>query len=225
MRFLRFQPKFGHAASHCLCSKICPKLPKFAIICPKTKLWNTTKNRDFRFFQNQKFLHVEEALEHVFTVWIFNPIIFHMLFLLSKNGLCMWISAYPFGRNGVFFKVPNVSWIWDFVDMYLTHLGTRIWSPIIHNYYKNRFFWPPKLLCTPWAKGKKLFFSTLNLMILQMVWNECVRFGGHINIQVSFKILRLEVLKKALILHNPTCFQEGLFWSSFGLTWAQMLRG
>jgi hypothetical protein len=33
----------------------------------------------------------------------------------------------------------------------------------------------------------------------------------HINIQVSYKILQLEVQKKALILHNPTCFQEGLF--------------
>jgi hypothetical protein len=50
-------------------------------------------------------------------------------------------------------------------------------------------------------------------MILQMVWNECVRFGGH----VSYKILRLEVLKKALILLNPTCFQEGLFCGNFGL--------
>jgi hypothetical protein len=54
-------------------------------------------------------------------------------------------------------------------------------------------------------------------MILQMVRNECVRFGGHINIQVSYKILWLEVLKKALILHNPTCFQEGLLLGNFGL--------
>jgi hypothetical protein len=167
MRFLRFQPKFGHAVNHCLYSKICPKLPKFAKICPKMKLWNTTKNRDFSFFQNQKFLHVEEALEHVFTVRIFNPIIFHMVFLLSKTvHFHMWISAYPFVQNGDFFKVPYVSWIWDFVDMYLTHLGTRSWSPLIHNYSKNRFFWPPKLCCTPWAQGKKRFFSTLNLMIL-----------------------------------------------------------
>jgi hypothetical protein len=29
------------------------------------------------------------ALEHVSTIWIFNLRIFHMLFLLSKNGLCM----------------------------------------------------------------------------------------------------------------------------------------
>jgi hypothetical protein len=44
---------------------------------------------DFSVFQKLKFLYVEEALEHVFTVWIFNPRIFHMLFLLSKNSLCM----------------------------------------------------------------------------------------------------------------------------------------
>jgi hypothetical protein len=64
----------------------CPKLPKSAQrqnfeIPPKIEI--------LVFFQNQKFLHVEEALEHVFTGRIFNPIIFHMLFLLSKNGLCM----------------------------------------------------------------------------------------------------------------------------------------
>jgi hypothetical protein len=32
---------------------------------------------------------MEEALEHVSAIRIFNPRIFHMLFLLSKNGLCM----------------------------------------------------------------------------------------------------------------------------------------
>jgi hypothetical protein len=57
-----------------------------------------------------------------------------------KNGLCMWISAYPFVQNDVFFKVPYILWIWDFVDMYLSHLGTRIWSPSIHNYSKKWFF-------------------------------------------------------------------------------------
>jgi hypothetical protein len=140
-----------------------------------------------------------------------------MLILLSKNGLCMWISTYPFVQNDIFFKVPYISWMWDFVDMYLTHLGTRIWSPSIHTYSKKWFLWPPKLCCTPRAHGKELFFSILNLMILQMVWNECVRFGGQINIQVSYKILQLEVQTKASIFHNLPCFQEGLFWGSFGL--------
>jgi hypothetical protein len=29
----------------------------------------------------------------------------------------------------------------------------------------------------------------LNIMILQTVRNECVRFGGHVDIEVSYKIL------------------------------------
>jgi hypothetical protein len=154
MRFLRFQPKFGHAISHCQCRKFCPKLPKSAQICLKTKLWNTTKNRDFSVFQKLKFLSIQEALEHVSTLRIFNPRIFHMLFLLSKNGLCMWISAYPLVEIDDFLKVTHLVWIWDFVDMYLTHLETRIWSPTIHTYSKNRFFWTPKHCCPPFAGAK-----------------------------------------------------------------------
>jgi hypothetical protein len=41
------------------------------------------------FYKIKKSLFIKEALEHVSTVWIFNPRIFHMLILLSKNGLCM----------------------------------------------------------------------------------------------------------------------------------------
>jgi 4-hydroxy-3-methylbut-2-en-1-yl diphosphate synthase IspG/GcpE len=60
-------------------------------------LQNSAQQRNFEippkieilFFHKQKFECVEEALEHVFTVWIFNPRILYMSFLLSKNGLCM----------------------------------------------------------------------------------------------------------------------------------------
>jgi hypothetical protein len=40
-------------------------------------------------------------------------------------------------------------------------------------------------------------------MILQMVRNECVRFGGHVDIEVSYKILQLHVLKETPSLQNP----------------------
>jgi hypothetical protein len=75
------------------------------------------------------------------------------------------------------------------------------------------FFWPPKLCGTPvpQSKKKKKTLPTLNLMILQTIWNECVRFGGREDIQISYKILQLEVPKKVPILHNPSCFQEGLY--------------
>jgi hypothetical protein len=34
----------------------------------------------------------------------------------------------------------------------------------------------------------------LNVMILQTVRNECTRFGGHVDIEVRYKILRFDVL-------------------------------
>jgi hypothetical protein len=43
-----------------------------------------------------------------------------------------------------------------------------------------------------------------------MVRNESVRFGRHIDIEVRYKILRLEVPKLVPILHYPACFQKGL---------------
>jgi hypothetical protein len=46
-----------------------------------------------------------------------------------------------------------------------------------------------KVLLFPLSKGEKNFFPTLNVMILQMVRNECVRFSEHVEVQVSYKIL------------------------------------
>jgi hypothetical protein len=51
----------------------CPKLPK------DETLKFSQKSR-FRIFQKKEILRVEGALEHVSTVRIFNPRIFHMLF-------------------------------------------------------------------------------------------------------------------------------------------------
>jgi hypothetical protein len=68
-------------------------------------------------------------------------------------------------------------------------------------------FWPSKLCHPVKAQGKKKFWSTLNIMILQTVRNVCVRFGGHVDIEVSYKILRLDVLKETPSLQNPPCFE------------------
>jgi hypothetical protein len=54
---------------------------------------------------------------------------------------------------------------------------------------------------------EKTLCLTLNVMISQMVRNECVRFGGHVDIEVSYKILWLEVLKESPILDTLPCFQ------------------
>jgi hypothetical protein len=119
---------------------------------------------------------------------------FLICYFYCQNGLCMWISAYPLAENDFFLNVPHLLWVWDFEDMYLTHLETRIWRGTFHIYFKKWFFWPSKLCCPLWAKGKKTFLSTLNFTILQTVRNECVRFGGHVYIEVRYKILRLDVL-------------------------------
>jgi hypothetical protein len=47
---------------------------------------------------------------------------------------------------------------------------------------------------------EKNFSLTLNLMISQTVRNEYLRFDGHVGIQVSYKILWLEVLKDSPFL-------------------------
>jgi hypothetical protein len=44
-------------------------------------------------------------------------------------------------------------------------------------------------------------------MISQTVRNECVRFGWHVDIEVSYKILQLEVLKDNPILDTSSAFQ------------------
>jgi hypothetical protein len=73
--------------------------------------------------------------------------------------------------------------------MYLTHLETRIWKGTFLIYLKNCFFWPSKLYYPLRVQGKKTFLSTLNVTISQIVRNKCVRFGGHVDIEVSYKIL------------------------------------
>jgi hypothetical protein len=77
----------------------------------------------------------------------------------------------------------------------------------------------------PFGRGKKTFSSTLNVMILLMVRNGRVRFGRHIDIEVSYKILWLEVPRLVPILHYLTCFQKGLFGGSFEKNHPQAFRG
>jgi hypothetical protein len=40
------------------------------------------------------------------------------------------------------------------------------------------------------VQGKNTFLSTLNVIILQTVKNECVRFGGHVDIEVNLALNR-----------------------------------
>jgi hypothetical protein len=97
------------------------------------------------------------------------------------------------------------------VGMYLIHLRIRIQRGTFHIYLRKWFFWTPKDCYPPWVGTKTNFSSSLNIMISQMVRSESVRFGRHIDIEVCYKILGLEVPKLVLILYYPACFQKGLF--------------
>src|SRR5450759_3150497 len=96
---------------------------------------------------------------------------------------------------------------------------------LILNLLKKWFFWTPKDCCPPFAGSKKTFSSTLNVMISQMVRNESVRFGRHLDIEVRYKILQLDVPKSLPSLHRPACFQKGLFGGSFEQKHPQGFRG
>jgi hypothetical protein len=72
-------------------------------------------------------------------------------------------------------------------------------------------FLDSKRLLSPLGRGKKNFFFNFECYDSQMVRNENVRFGRHIDIEVSYKILQLEVPKLVPILHYLACFQKGLF--------------
>jgi hypothetical protein len=72
---------------------------------------------------------------------------------------------------------------------------------------KKWFFWISKLYCPLRTHVKKTFLSTLNVMILQTMRIKYVRFGEHVNIEVSYKILQLNVLKELPILYNLSCFE------------------
>jgi hypothetical protein len=143
--------KFGHDVSHCQCSKICPKLPKSS---QRQSLQETLKFHHklrFWFFSRKTSMCRGDTKAWAHSL-VFNLRVFHMcLFNVKKRPLYVNFST-PLCAKWCFFKVPHVTWIWDFVDMYLTHLRTRIWSPLIHTYSKKWFFLaPPKLCCTPWA--------------------------------------------------------------------------
>jgi hypothetical protein len=61
---------------------------------------------------------------------------------------------------------------------------------------KKMVFLAFKTLLPLRLKVKKTFLSTLNVTILQMVRNEFVRIDRHVDIEISYKILLLKVLKK-----------------------------
>jgi hypothetical protein len=150
MRILRFQPKLGHAGSHCQCSKIYPKLPKFAKICPKMKLWNFAKNRDFSFFQ-KKILRVEGATRACFHRSDFQSKNFsYAIFIVKKRPLYVNFNVPPCEK-------------WFFSQCSTPLVGMRFWGHV-PNSLRNKNM--EMHIAVPFGcRGKKLFCQ------LWMLWS------------------------------------------------------
>jgi hypothetical protein len=93
---------------------------------------------------------------------------------------------------------------WGDVPNSLRNKNTERYIP--HLRLKMIFLAFKTLLCLYGTRGKH-FFVKMNVMILQRMRNECVRFGGHVDIEITYKFLQLDVLKETLILHNLSCFE------------------
>jgi hypothetical protein len=72
-------------------------------------------------------------------------------------------------------------------------------------------FLDPKRLLSPLDRCKKNFFFNFEYYNLA----NGKEFGRHIDIEVNYKILWLEIPKLVLILHYSACFQKGLFGGNF----------
>jgi hypothetical protein len=161
----------------------CPKLPKFAKICPKMKFHH------FSVFQKKKTSTCRGGTRACFHYSDFQSKNFsYTICIVKKQPLYVNFSIPLCGKY--FFWQPSTT----LVNMrFCTHVpnssrnkSVKSSKPYLH---PKMVFWPPKHCCTSQAQWKKTFSLTLNLMISQTVRNECLRFGGHVGIQVSYKIL------------------------------------
>jgi hypothetical protein len=124
MRFLRFHPKFGHTVTHCQCNRICPNLPTIAKIYPK-KI--STRNFEISpkveilvFFQKENSINTGGTKAWAYRL-DFQSKNFPNAFLNVKKRPLYVNFSISLCQDNMFFKVPYVLWIWDFVDIYLTH--------------------------------------------------------------------------------------------------------
>ena len=121
MRFLRFQPKLGHAISHCQCSKNCPKLPKTAQICQ-----NLPKDETLKFHQKSRFCYFSKI--KICTCRGGTRACFHRLDFQSKNfaSAIFIVKKRPLYVN---FSIPPCG-KWFFSQCSTPLAGMRFWGNV-----------------------------------------------------------------------------------------------
>ena len=206
MTLLFFPFKWRHVVRHCHSSWIYRKLPNFVKISPKTislKNFEIPPKVEILYFspntKNLVYGSCTKAYTHLLN---FQYNYFLNAFLLSKNGLCMWILAYPLVK--IIFSQHST----PLVGMrYYKHIPNL---PIDNKMLRNPclldkvIFLAFKTLLSPLAQKINKKLSTLNAMMWQIVRNG---FDRHIDIEVSYKSLCLEILNEALILLNSPYFE------------------
>jgi hypothetical protein len=98
----------------------------------------------------------------------------------------MWISTYPLVEIDIFSKVPHLLWVWNFVNMDLTHLQIRIrWGSF--KIYSKKWFFGLQNSASFLEHRENNFFSTLNAMILQMRRNnfDLTNYGQKKNLEIN----------------------------------------
>ena len=75
--------------------------------------------------------------------------------------------------------------------------------------YFKKWFFGLQNCAVPLGHRQKTFSLTLNVMILQTMRNEFVRFGEHVHIEIMYNILWLEILYKAQNCTIHLAFNRG----------------
>jgi hypothetical protein len=117
-----------------------------------------------------------------------------MSFLLSKTAFVCELQHTPLWKM-IFSQCSKPSVGMRFWGHKPNSLRNKNMERLIPYLLKKWFFWPSKLCYPCRAQGIIFFGSILNVIVLHTVGNKCVRFGGHVDIEVSYKILWLDVLK------------------------------
>jgi hypothetical protein len=199
-----------HALSHCHCGKNLPKLPKFAKIFPKLislRNFKIPAKIEILMFSKKEPSICRRNTKACAQYLDFNTTIFYMIFLSSKKYLSIQISTYSLVGKKNYSQCST-----SLVGMrFFKHVPNSLKNNEMKRYIpyllKKMVFLDSKTLMSTLDIGEKTFSLTLNVTIFQTIKNDCVRFGGHVDIEVSYKILLLEVLKNNPILHYSPCLQ------------------
>ena len=123
--------------------------------------------------------------------------------MISLHGFsiqCFSICLFYYHRSAFVFEFQHIS-KWKIkhlfrsyrlyegkkcMDIFLTHLETRIWRVSQQICFWNWLFWITKHLKLILQQGKTTFFLTKNITFLKRVRSLNLRFGVHLHVQVRY---------------------------------------